>query len=98
MKNSEMKVTELLESKNQLEGKLSRLTSVLTSIKGEAGETGYNFSAKGLAAIYADRQEYRFEMDRDLIEVAVEQKIKRVESELKPVINKLDAIELMLNS
>lgn len=98
MENSEMKVTELLEGKRNMESKLSGLESALSAIDRSTGDTERNFPDTGTASIYTHRHEYRFQIDSDLIKLAVEQKIKRLESELEPIQKKLDAIELMLNS
>lgn len=98
MKNKEMKVTELLGNKRDLESDLSALRGALSAIKNEVDGSGCNFDDKGSASIYARNHQYRFEIDRDLIQVAVEAKIQRVKEELEPIQKKLDAIELMLNS
>lgn len=98
MKNSEMKITELLNAKSDLEGRIARLERQADALNGKSGSKSYDCGECPTVEIYAPNQTYRSEIDSDLLLNAVEVKIERLESELEPVTKKLDAIELMLNS
>lgn len=98
MKNEEMKVTGLLEKKGNLEYRIGLLRKQLLSLKGGFETSSWNCGEQPTVEIYAHGKTFRSEIDSYLLMTAVQSQIERLEKELDPIIKKLDAIELMLNS
>jgi predicted RNase H-like nuclease (RuvC/YqgF family) len=97
MKNEEMKVTELLKEKQSIEGCITRLLTQLRSLKRELHESN-NCSDCPTVEIYSSAKSFRSNIDSELLITAVERQIEMLQKQLDPIVKKLDAIELMLNS
>lgn len=97
MKNEEMKVTELLKEKQHIEGCIARLVNQLRSLKREFDRSN-NCSDCPTVEIYSRAKSFRSNIDSGLLITAVESQIETLQKQLEPIVKKLDAIELMLNS
>lgn len=97
MKNENMKVSELLKTKSDLEGKINSIEAALKPVNLLCAN-GYNYKDRGSIRVFCSENSQDACLDRDLLKDALVKMHERLASELEPVSKKLEAIELMLNS
>lgn len=97
MKIENMKVSELLKEKRDLDSKIRAVIQVLEPVKGEKAN-GYNYDERGTVRVFCGGLSADSTIDKDLLLASLTSQLDRLESEVEPINKKLDAIEMMLNS
>ena len=97
MKIENMKVSELLKVKSDLDREIISIKATLVPVNnGKAN--GYNYKDRGSIRVFCGGSSEDSTLDRDLLLTALNNQLERLENEIKPINKKLDAIEMMLNS
>lgn len=97
MKIENMKVSELLKEKRDLDSKIISIINALGPVRGEKAN-GYNYNDRGTVRIFCGGYSVDSTIDKDLLLGVLLSQLERLESEVEPINKKLDAIEMILNS
>jgi ribosomal protein L19 len=94
MKNEDMKITELLNAKKNIEYKIQCVVNAI-SILNRDTDSGYQGSIIVKARTGSNSETI---LQKELLIPALEKQLKIFREELEPIESKLNAIELMLNA
>lgn len=92
-----MKVSELLKQKKDLESKIQEVNEGLKAVNNELA-INYNYKDRGGIRMYCASHSINPVVDRDILKIALESQLTRLNEELSPIADKLAAIEMMINS